>query len=241
MPRRCKPDKQMTRKVLPSPSAASYLWQMIIECPNCTRRYRIADDAVPAGGRTVRCASCKTAWHQPAPIPEPEPVSPPQPEPSAAPHPMRATLSPRPARDEPSDLVGNLALGALAASLILLLLGLRPGGMAGIDLGRSLDPAMPGSALMLELHEPIWGRVLDGRTVITFAGKLSNPTLVALSAPPLEAEVRDAGGALLAKWTSPPPVSEVPSGATITFDTAAIGVPTSARSVRIIFADTRRK
>jgi predicted Zn finger-like uncharacterized protein len=215
---------------------------MIIECPNCTRRYRIADDAVPAAGRTVRCASCKTAWHQAAPEPEPElPPPPPQPEPQPAPHPMRSNLSARPARDAPSDLIGNLALGGLAVGLVLLLLALRPGGIPGLDLGQSLDPAMPGSALTLELHEPIWGRVLDGRTVITFAGKLSNPTLVTLTAPPLEAEVRDAGGALLAKWTSPPPVSAVPSGATITFDTAAIGVPTSARQVRIIFADTRRK
>lgn len=217
---------------------------MIIACPNCARRYRIADDAVPATGRTVRCASCKTAWHQTAPEPEPEPVLPsliPQPESPSAPHLMRTNLSPRPIRDDPSDIVGNLGLGGLAAGLGLLLLAFRPGGIAGIDLGQSLDPVMPGSALTLELHEPIWGRVLDGRTVITFAGKLSNPTSVAIAAPPLEAEVRDAGGALLAQWTSPPPVSLIPSGATITFDTATIGLPTSARSVRIIFADTRRK
>ncbi len=140
-----------------------------------------------------------------------------------------------------SGLTGNLALGVLAAGLVPVLLALQPGGFRGIDLGRPLDPDMPGSALTLELHEPIWGRVLDGRTVLTIAGKLSNPTLVTLAAPPLQADVRDADGTQLAKWTSPPPVAEVPPGTTITFDTAAIGVSASARTVRIKFAPTRRK
>ncbi len=35
---------------------------MIATCPACGKRYRIADDAVPAGGREVRCAACKHGW-----------------------------------------------------------------------------------------------------------------------------------------------------------------------------------
>ena len=238
---------------MPSASGSRYRWRMIIECPSCAKRYRIADDAVPAGGRTVRCAACKTAWLQPAPEPTPEPIAAPAPPvptvpPESPREPLPSSMRPpsahQPARSSRlpnSGRVGNLALGALATGLALLLLALQPGGFRGVDLGRSLDPEIPGSALTLELHEPIWGRVLDGRTVLTIAGKLSNPTPVPLVAPPLVAEVRDADSMLLAQWTSPPPVIEVPSGATITFDTATIGVSASARTVTIKFAHTRRK
>ncbi|MBV8972559.1 MAG: zinc-ribbon domain-containing protein [Sphingomonadaceae bacterium] len=35
---------------------------MIATCPDCRKRYRLADDAVPPGGRSVRCAACGHGW-----------------------------------------------------------------------------------------------------------------------------------------------------------------------------------
>ncbi len=35
---------------------------MIATCPACGKRYRLPDDAVPAGGRNVRCAACGHGW-----------------------------------------------------------------------------------------------------------------------------------------------------------------------------------
>jgi predicted Zn finger-like uncharacterized protein len=35
---------------------------MLIVCPSCATSYMIDPAAVPAGGRTVRCARCKTTW-----------------------------------------------------------------------------------------------------------------------------------------------------------------------------------
>lgn len=35
---------------------------MIATCPACGKRYRVPDDAVPAGGRSVRCAACGHGW-----------------------------------------------------------------------------------------------------------------------------------------------------------------------------------
>lgn len=37
---------------------------MILTCPSCGTRYVVKDGAIPAGGRTVRCAQCKHSWHQ---------------------------------------------------------------------------------------------------------------------------------------------------------------------------------
>jgi len=37
---------------------------MILTCPACDTKYVVKDGAIPAGGRQVRCASCKHSWHQ---------------------------------------------------------------------------------------------------------------------------------------------------------------------------------
>lgn len=44
---------------------------MIITCPNCQTRYKVANDAVAATGRQVQCASCDTAWLATPSFPKP--------------------------------------------------------------------------------------------------------------------------------------------------------------------------
>ncbi|MEO5773668.1 MAG: zinc-ribbon domain-containing protein [Sphingomicrobium sp.] len=71
---------------------------MILTCPECGTQYVVKDGAIPAGGRQVRCASCKHSWHQdpaepqelelePEQVAEPGTVEPPEkeysPEPAA--------------------------------------------------------------------------------------------------------------------------------------------------------------
>jgi len=37
---------------------------MILTCPACDTKYVVKENAIPPGGRQVRCASCKHSWHQ---------------------------------------------------------------------------------------------------------------------------------------------------------------------------------
>lgn len=48
---------------------------MILTCPACDTKYVVKDDAIPPGGRQVRCASCKHSWHQDPEIAVAEPAT----------------------------------------------------------------------------------------------------------------------------------------------------------------------
>jgi predicted Zn finger-like uncharacterized protein len=48
---------------------------MILTCPACDTKYVVKDDAIPPGGRQVRCASCKHSWHQDQEMVAAEPAS----------------------------------------------------------------------------------------------------------------------------------------------------------------------
>ncbi|NJC41076.1 putative Zn finger-like uncharacterized protein [Brevundimonas alba] len=55
---------------------------MILTCPSCATSYFTPDEAIGAGGRTVRCKTCKHTWRATLEEPLELSVSPPGPEPS---------------------------------------------------------------------------------------------------------------------------------------------------------------
>ena len=37
---------------------------MIIECPNCSKKFNLDEKLIPQNGRTLKCSSCSHIWHQ---------------------------------------------------------------------------------------------------------------------------------------------------------------------------------
>ena len=36
---------------------------MIIECPNCSKKFNLDEKLIPQNGRTLKCSSCSHIWH----------------------------------------------------------------------------------------------------------------------------------------------------------------------------------
>ena len=41
---------------------------MIIECPNCNKKFNLDEKLIPVNGRTLKCSSCHHIWHYKIPI-----------------------------------------------------------------------------------------------------------------------------------------------------------------------------
>lgn len=235
---------------------------MILECPECHSRYLVADSAIGAAGRTVRCANCRHSWFQPGVTPEPAepaPAPPPiaKPEPVAEPAPVRKpqpVLAPQPppvpdpaagydafAHEPPFRPRRNPAktwtlLASIAALIMLAAIGaILYFGTPGV-IGRFAPAATAATPLRIQM-KPIDRRELaSGSELFAVSGKIVNPTDTRQRVPNIQVELRDDHQRIVYGWTITPAQRWLPPRAALDFNSAQLDVPRDAKQLGLSFA-----
>jgi predicted Zn finger-like uncharacterized protein len=218
---------------------------MILTCPECGARYRLADNAIPPAGRAVRCASCQHSWFEAAPAPPELPAAPSEP-PAPVIAPTVTAPIPRPAPPpepvpeaaEPRSSHWLWTLAAIVAGLVLTVLAASVWRTDLEALGVPLP--MTGKAVAtpspLLIGATVQLRVLpSGANFMAVTGTITNPTKVDQPVVPMAADVLNAQGKILYSWTIPAPLAVLPAGRSVGFDSAANDIPPSAVSLSVHF------
>jgi predicted Zn finger-like uncharacterized protein len=199
---------------------------MIITCPNCGKRYTLKDGSIKPPGRTVKCASCGTRWHQdpeaaPAPAPPTTPAA--EVEPPAAgsadaepPHQHEEMEPPplRPRRRGPNAakpakkeapigwIVVGIAVLGLTAALLFGRESLVSAWPPSAKLYETVGLAVPVPGHGLAIRNVVSERRMDGTVpVLVIIGDVVNTTNEVVEVPRLKAALRDANKRELQFWT----------------------------------------
>ena len=208
---------------------------MIVTCPECAARYRLADDAVPPEGRAMRCAACKHRWYAMAPLDE---VVPPRTTPD------QAAWTPDPEPETTPEAAGHGTLKTVAALIIsaaliagaavLLVPDLPP-----LDLSRVpwLEPVIspaPAPKSPLDIAFTAEREVVEagGPTVFSVSGEVINPTRQPQPIPLLEGRIVDPSNTIVYRWRIEPRRTALPPGGRTTFEGSAVGNPNDRAVVR---------
>jgi predicted Zn finger-like uncharacterized protein len=220
---------------------------MILVCPECGARYRLADGAIPLAGRSVQCASCKHSWHASAPVAA-EPVVAPPPAPATAPrlapapiprpaaHAVAADTAPQSAQPAhwlwtASAIVAGLVLTVLAASVWRADLS-----ALGVPLPATAASAAAPVESPLLIEATVQLRVLpSGGNFMAVTGTITNPTKTEQPVVAMVADLLDMQGQVLDSWAIPAPLSVLPPGRSVGFDSAANNVDQRAASLSVHF------
>jgi predicted Zn finger-like uncharacterized protein len=237
---------------------------MILTCPACETRYLIADGAIPAAGRQVRCASCKHSWFQPGPEDsqresEQLPLPPPTPPVAAvAPAPSMAANrieaddadpdgAETPLEDAEPRPRWRLHIPPIWRWILIGLLTLIALGLIGVGIVRYMglepqieamiaQPSTPESRLLLDVVRPPERRILEsGNELFAISGRIVNPTSEEQKIPDIRAELRDAKGQLVYGWTITPPQRTLEARGSIELNAAEVNVPRNAERLTISF------
>ena len=201
----------------------------------------------------------KPAWVEeperparPAPAPPPPPIARRQEAeaaPPVAPRPSSSVLGPPPpaepadydafAHEPPFRARRNRAklwtMLAVAAGVLMLAATAAISFFGVPQLG--VDIAIPGrGATPLKLEYSAENRTLaSGNALLTVSGRIINPTASVQRVPQIRAELRDVDGRTVYSWPISPPVSELQPGQTANVNAAEVGVPATAKKLRLSF------
>jgi predicted Zn finger-like uncharacterized protein len=213
---------------------------MIVTCPACESRFEVDQAQLGYDGRIVRCGKCGNCWHQ---MPDSDPRAAVAEEPGPPPRRRPAAAPAAPKRGR-GTLVGWLLL-------LLFVAGIVAGGWFErerivaqfpqlADLYALLGvPVMPPGPV-LDLSVTVTSDVVDGDTVVTVRGAVSNISDRKQEVPQLRAQLLSASGDVLREWVFEAPQSELDAGGSVAFETQTENPPAGSQDVSVFFVEAGR-
>jgi predicted Zn finger-like uncharacterized protein len=230
---------------------------MVVVCPSCAASYRLDAAALGIGGRTVRCAACRTTWFVgPAATEDeirseaPPATPPPRPElhivtPQAGADPD-ARPTPR-VRRRPPNFVVRRRRAAVRPATAVVLIGctLFAGAMIW---RRNVVAALPQAApLYAAVGLPVNLRGLtfrdvtsdetveNGTPVLHISGRIANISGESEQVPRLRLAVRGNKGREIYVWTAVPAKPRLAPGESLPFTAELAAPPAEGREVAVRF------
>jgi predicted Zn finger-like uncharacterized protein len=232
---------------------------MILTCPACATRYRVADQEFESSaGRTVRCANCGHSWHEtpsapPAPADPEAPgepavghgpaLNPPALEAAAQPIP-RLNVPPRPPPVSPRKGPNRSAALFWLIAIIVFLAAIA---VAGWFVRRQLAAVWPSAARLYTLtgqSAPTSGaglairKIAPSRTAdgLMIEGEIANLADAPRDVPRLRVALQDATDKEVQFETVDPPKPRLQPGEVVHFETPFAHPPDDATGVVVTFA-----
>ena len=145
------------------------------------------------------------------------------------------------ARREPegSKSRGRLIIGALVVLLIAAI-------VAGVwffapaEWRERLGVAGAGETpLQLMMTHSDRTQLASGNEFLNISGRIINPTDEQQQVPPIHAQLHDASGKVVYKWTIPPPAKTLPPGGSTSFNSAELNIPPAAQELTVTLGEPK--
>ncbi|MBA3526489.1 MAG: hypothetical protein H0T82_06170 [Sphingomonas sp.] len=83
-------------------------------------------------------------------------------------------------------------------------------------------------------------QLASGNEYLNISGRVINPTDEAQTVPPLHAQLHDASGKVVYKWTIPPPARILPPRGSASFNSAELNIPPAAQDLTITLGEPKK-
>ena len=82
-------------------------------------------------------------------------------------------------------------------------------------------------------------QLASGNEFLNISGRIINPTDEQQQVPPIHAQLHDASGKVVYKWTIPPPARTLPPGGSASFNSAELNIPPAAQELTVTLGEPK--
>lgn len=148
-------------------------------------------------------------------------------------------FSPFAARDTEKNPRSKIIIGVMVVLLIAAI-------VAGVwffappELRQRLGIAGAGETpLQLMMTHSDRTQLASGNEFLNISGRIINPTDEQQKVPPITAQLHDASGKVVYKWTIPPPTKTIPPGGSASFNSAELNIPPAAQELTVTLGEPK--